>query len=586
MENAQNENTAVAVNGISISSIRAELDRILRSRVFIHSHRIRRFLQFVVEESLLGQHHRLKEYLIGLEVFNRVESFDPRVDSIVRVEARRLRSKLDEYYQLEGRDDEVRIELRKGSYIPLFEHRRIGKNGFGTASSLRRNLVAIGRFSYPAGESPEVVEDIQRRLTHILINEGYCQVVAPESGEEAENARPDFVLEGTLEQRDGKTHVLLQLHGVAEGAYIWSESATVEEVELAARSLNRMLLTSYARAEGGRIQRHNGHRQSFDYYLHGRYSWKLGTPESIRGSANFFQKAIECDSGYAAAWGALAEALMVSSLFGFLNPREFGAKMKEAARKAVSLNEGLPEAHVALGSVLSLVDWNWEAGERELQRAIQIDGRDPSVHVAYSLQLACRGMLDTAMLETERALELDPASLATNFVLGWLHCVSRRYDEAISQHSVIAQLAPDFALAYLGLGWAYLGKGLPAEAVAHFTNATNLLKSRPLLSGCLGHCYAKMGQRDEALRHLARLSSQPPSQYVSPVNYAAIYAGLGEDDRAFAYLEQALEIRDSSLPLQLLNPEFDSLVSAPRFGEFLSRMGLSHYRAAAADRAL
>src|SRR5579884_1580798 len=109
-----------ALNGMPVTQIRAELERILRSRVFVHSHRIRRFLQFVVEECLSGQQHRLKEYLIGLEVFNRLESFDPRVDSIVRVEARRLRAKLEEYYQAEGRDDEIRIDLRKGSYIPIF----------------------------------------------------------------------------------------------------------------------------------------------------------------------------------------------------------------------------------------------------------------------------------------------------------------------------------------------------------------------------------------------------------------------------------------------------------------------------------
>src|SRR5436309_2080986 len=88
---SQNESAALSVlNGMPVAQIRTELDRILRSRVFVHSHRIRRFLQFVVEECLAARHHRLKEYLIGMEVFNRDESFDPRVDSIVRVEARRL----------------------------------------------------------------------------------------------------------------------------------------------------------------------------------------------------------------------------------------------------------------------------------------------------------------------------------------------------------------------------------------------------------------------------------------------------------------------------------------------------------------
>src|ERR1700734_3939007 len=91
------DNALTVLNGMPAPAIRSELERILRSRVFVHSHRIRRFLQFVVEECLLGRQHRLKEYLIGMEVFNRLEAFDPRVDSIVGVEARRPGAKLEEY---------------------------------------------------------------------------------------------------------------------------------------------------------------------------------------------------------------------------------------------------------------------------------------------------------------------------------------------------------------------------------------------------------------------------------------------------------------------------------------------------------
>src|ERR1700674_3984539 len=132
------------LNGIPAADIRAQLDLILRTRAFIQSHRIRRFLQFVVEESLLGQPHRLKEYLIGLEVFDRREAFDPRVDSIVRVEARRLRYKLDEYYRTEGREDPVRVLLRKGSYVPIFEYRQAGSS---SAALSQRRVVEIAPFA-------------------------------------------------------------------------------------------------------------------------------------------------------------------------------------------------------------------------------------------------------------------------------------------------------------------------------------------------------------------------------------------------------------------------------------------------------
>src|ERR1035438_7325679 len=167
---------ATTLNGIAASDVRAELDQILCSRVFIQSHRIRRFLQFIVEESLLGQPHRLKEYPIGLEVFDRREAFDPRVDSIVRVEARRLRNKLEEYYRTEGRDDHVRILLRKGSYMPVFEHR----NSTGGCSPATRRSVEIAPLSFitRAPNAGQLADEIQRRLAHVLIKEGCLQVIA------------------------------------------------------------------------------------------------------------------------------------------------------------------------------------------------------------------------------------------------------------------------------------------------------------------------------------------------------------------------------------------------------------------------
>src|SRR6202165_862728 len=157
------EEPTATLNGIAASDVRAAMDQILRSRVFIQSHRIRRFLQFIVEESLLGQPHRLKEYPIGLEVFDRREAFDPRVDSIVRVEARRLRYKLEEYYRTEGREDAVRIVLRKGSYVPIFEHRSAGSTSLPLAPRRTIEISPLALMN-AAPESGQVADEVQRRL--------------------------------------------------------------------------------------------------------------------------------------------------------------------------------------------------------------------------------------------------------------------------------------------------------------------------------------------------------------------------------------------------------------------------------------
>lgn len=587
------DDVATALNGVPASEIKAELDRILSSRVFVHSHRIRRFLQFVVEECLLGQHHRLKEYLIGLEVFNRREAFDPRVDSIVRVEARRLRAKLEEYYLTEGREDELRILLRKGSYIPVFEYRRDGSNSLGGFAPSHRRSIAITSFlvSNGGGDHMALVDEIKRRLAHVLIKEGYFRVLGtsqqpdataeprPDGGSNGatpELPKADYLLEGIVEIHDQRIRLILQLQNVIDGSCGWSESTecdftNLSNIEALARAVNRELLTP--RNEASRAKIHGEHKQSYDSYLQGRYYWKLATPESVRSSVASFQKASESNPAYAAAWAALAEAMALSSMFGFVDPAEAG-RMKEAAQKAAELHDSLPEAHLALGAALSISDWNWKEGELELQRAIQLDSRDHASHVAYAIQLACRGMIDDGILEVERALELDPASLFANFALGWLYSVGGRQDEAISQHRLVAQLAPDFPLSYLGLGWAHCGKRMYPDAIAHFTNASNLLKCRSLLRGCLGYCYAMSGRKDEALRELAVLKSQAQSQYTSPISSAAIYSGLGDKDRALSHLEQALASHDISLPVQLMSPEFDSLRQEPRFAALREKMGL------------
>jgi tetratricopeptide (TPR) repeat protein len=586
------EEATAVLNGVPAAEIRAQLDLILRSRAFIQSHRIRRFLQFVVEESLLGQPHRLKEYLIGLEVFDRREAFDPRVDSIVRVEARRLRYKLEEYYRSEGREDGIRIVLRKGSYVPIFEYRS-ASNGVSPLSP--RRSMEIGLFSLinatsetGAAEAGAAAEEIQRRLAHVLIKEGCFQVVvvkpqnqatggeSSSSGITGQGNSADYVIEGSMELQEDGFRLLLQLQQGVDGSYIWSETTDGRLQDLSCIDhLAQQLVRDLAAPsrEGVVVRRQSGRKESWDAYLQGRYYWKLATPDSIRNSVAFFTKAVETDPNYAAAWAALSEALLVTSVFGLLPPSDSGTRMKDAAMRAISLNPSLPEAHVALGAVLSLLDWDWAAGEEELQKSILLDKSDPVGHLAYGIHLACRGGQDSALAEVERALEADPASLFPNFVLGWTYGVCHRFDEAIAQHTLVARLATDYGLPHLGLGMAHAGKGQFADAIAHLTNATQM-KCGSLLHGQMGYCYAMAGRRDEAQREIGILKARSESHYVSPMSFAAIYAGLGEEREALAYLERAVGVRDTSLPVHLLSTEFDNLRNHPQFQNLRGRIGL------------
>ncbi len=303
----------------------------------------------------------------------------------------------------------------------------------------------IGPFALvqpPAG-SEAIADEIQRRLSHVSdqrrVLSGNSKVRAQTNGAQtdAETAspteptemgtprryQPDYAVEGSIEFQPGGFHLILQLvqsptartSGRKQPIAGWTTWPPWNSW-LSFCCANLLAFPNEALA-----RRQASQQDGRDAYLQGRYYWKLATPDTIRNSVACFTRAVETDGNYAAAWAALAEALTVSSMFGFLAPNETGGRMKEAALKAISLNTILPETHIALGSVLSILDWDWEGGERELQKSIQLDNHDPIGHIAYGVQLACRGMCDPAVVEVERALEMDPASLFPNFILGWLY---------------------------------------------------------------------------------------------------------------------------------------------------------------------
>jgi Flp pilus assembly protein TadD len=207
-----------------------------------------------------------------------------------------------------------------------------------------------------------------------------------------------------------------------------------------------------------------------------------------------------------------------------------------------------------------MLDSDWVGGEQELQRAIQLGPTDPTAHVAYGVQLGCRGLFDAAIVEVERALELDPAGLLPNFVLGWLYGVAGRLDDAIAHHRQVAKMAPDFALSNAGLGWAFAAKGSFEEAISH------LRKANPILQGLLGYCLAKAGHTEEAQRELSQLNGH------CPVTHASIHAGLGDRDRALFYLEQAMKAHDPTLPLHWWDPEFAAVRDDPRLRALLPQV--------------
>lgn len=197
----------------SRTTIRGHLQRVLGSEGFVRSERMRRFLGYVVEEALDGRADSLKEYGIGLEVFDRPTSFDPRTDPIVRVEARRLRSKLARYYATEGRGDRLRVELPKGTYVPRFVEAE-------QEVESRENTVAVVPFANLStdAESGYFSDGLTDEVIHGLTKAGGVRVVAGERRGKVRN-----VIGGSVRRAGDRWRIAARVVDASSGCYVWSE---------------------------------------------------------------------------------------------------------------------------------------------------------------------------------------------------------------------------------------------------------------------------------------------------------------------------------------------------------------------------
>ena len=319
--------------------------------------------------------------------------------------------------------------------------------------------------------------------------------------------------------------------------------------------------------------------EAYRLYLKGRNAWNKRTREGMQQGIEFFQQAINADPNYAAAYAGLADCYNMQVIYGVSEPKDGFPKAKEAAVKALEMDETLAEAHSSLAFIRFRWDRERVEAEREFQLAIKYKPTYAPAHQWYSSYLVALERSDEAIAEAKRTSELEPLSFTASSHLGWILYLSGRNDEAIAQCTKILNLDPNSFPARRYLGLAYEQKGMYAQAIDEFQKGVKISGS-PLILALLGHAYAASGKTREARQVLSDLHDLSESReaesrrYVSPYTVAAIYAGLGDKDQAFKWLEQANEERDVWLMNLKVDPVFAKLRSDKRFQDLLTRAGL------------
>ena len=313
--------------------------------------------------------------------------------------------------------------------------------------------------------------------------------------------------------------------------------------------------------------------EAYRLYLKGRNSWNKRTEEALQKGIEFFQQAIDIDSGYAPAYAGMADCHNMLVVYGISRPKDGFPKAKEAALKALEADETLAEAHASLAFIAFRWDRNRVEAEREFQRAIMLKPSYASAHQWYSSHLAALERFDEAIAEAKRTEDLEPLSSTASSHLGWILYLSGKNDEAIKQCTKILDLDPNSFPARRYRGLAYEQKGMYREAIEDFQKGVQISGS-PLMLALLGHAYAASGNKSEAQKVLKELDDLQNQRYISPYTVAAIHAAMNEKDRAFEWLEKAYEERDIWMMNLKVDPVFSKLRSDRRFQDLLTRAGL------------
>src|SRR5229473_514598 len=393
-----------------------------------------------------------------------------------------------------------------------------------------------------------------------------------------------YALEGSVRRGGNEVRINVQLIQVSDQTHIWANSYTgdlrdilrvQDEVAAAVASQIRVALPVGALGvNGAKGTARAVNPEAYDDYLRGRFYWT--NRGDLHKSIEAYLQAIEKDPNYALAYAGLASAYAVMGQVPYddISPTEAKPKAREAAERALQLDPRLGEAHSVLANVSFSYDWDFDAAEREFQRALALGQNDPTAHLWFSHYCVVRNRLQQAHEENSRTLALDPVSPLFNTVRAEIYYNSRQYDEAVAQARRVIDQYPTYWLAYIWLGTAYREKKMYKDALEQFSQARKLSGNHPVMIALYGHALGLSGDAAGARKALADLHQLSQSRYVSALYFAGIYTGLGEKSTALDWLDKAYKERNDRLVYLNVDPMADPLRSEPRFRDLMKRLHL------------
>lgn len=386
------------------------------------------------------------------------------------------------------------------------------------------------------------------------------------------------VLTGTTREYGDSISVSAELVDTRDNSQLWGQQYTRKLTELATLQddLSRDISNQLKLRLSSEEQRHLSHLptanpEAYQLYLKGDFFWNKKTYADHERAIAFYQQAIEKDPTFALAYVGISNCYALLPVNGNIAPRDAMPKAKDAALRALELDPNLAEAHGALARVLMNYEWNFSAGENEINRALELDPNSVNSMMWRVEHFTAFGQIDEAIAWSKRSIETDPFSIPANGFLGRAYYYGDRYDTAVDSLRKTIEMEQHAWFVHLWLGMPLVAQKDYPAAIAEFELAGDVTYE-PALRRI--HAEALSGKKAEANAELQKFVELSTKQFVPALHIARVYAGLGEKERAFEWLNRSYDERDFLLIYLRVDPDFASLRSDPRFQDLILRMHL------------
>ncbi|MBO9707163.1 MAG: hypothetical protein J7521_03025 [Caulobacter sp.] len=568
-------------------AVRLQLTRLEASETFAGSARLLAFLRFVVEETLEGRSQSLREVLIGNAIYGREPPYDSRIDSTVRVEARRLRRKLQEHYA--ASPDEVIIDLPTGGYTPTFTQRATGgalpgpprhgdifREGQGASIAIMP-FRAIPRTpdveTFAEGLTDELIYEMGKADGIWITSRSTVFQFASFEGSAAELAtalKVDAVLQGVVRHDGDQLRVTVEASD-RDGLIVWSDRFDAPDSQrfqlqekIAKTLLSRARLDSSKMREM-RIGPGPVALKALAKVYRARLLLDQQTPDSVADAMRLFKDVAETAPDYARGHTGVADGYCDLFRLGLIERSEALSKAHAAVESALAIDGGSTEANAAQATIHAWLERDPIKAEAAFQATLRL-GVNARATRHYGVFLSLLGDHDRALRLFQEAREIEPFSSSQDIAEAIAHFEARRYDLLTATGDrAFRQQRPPEALAYVIL--AHLFGGDRAAAQGLLDELEPQCARRADLIFLCAEVEVLLGRPDRAQR-LATATLDRGTGFAR----ATLHAALGDEARAIEALGLAIDRGELSTAWMRTDPRFDAMRDSPPFQRLLARL--------------